>query len=128
MMAVLIACKLPLGFRLFVEAIYAQNDVFIQLGGAAAWLFSIRAGVLQGCALSSSLFTLAINPLLILLQNAVGPRGSIRAFADDIAIVVWMMCHMANVAACFGAFGKPSRLDVKSTKMYLATIGRPAHY
>ena len=50
-------------------------------------MFSITQGVLQGCTLSGTLFALAVNVALRMLDAAVGPKGSMRAFADDIAIV-----------------------------------------
>ena len=54
------------------------------------FLYSIFAGVLQGCPMSATLFILAIDPFLIHFEQALSGKyeGIVRACADDVGIAL----------------------------------------
>ena len=74
--------------------------------GASAWcrgpeglifLYLILAGVLQGSPLSGSLFVLATNPILCLLQHVTAhlkEQVCLRACADDLGAALAELRHL----------------------------------
>ena len=122
---VLRALQVPKGLLSAMQAMYDGNEAFVEIGGQLIWLFSIEQGVLQGCPLSGTLFVFCVNVVLKMLDVAVGPGGSLRAFADDIAIVVKHIGHMKEVHAAFESFGRGTNLKLKPKKCVCVPLGAP---
>ena len=70
-----------------IRLLYWNNCCCLSLGGVYVEGFSISAGVRQGCPLSPLLFAFTSDVLLRKLARHA-PNALIRAYADDIAIVL----------------------------------------
>ncbi len=68
------------------DALYANNEGYLERGGAMHWLFKVVSGVLQGCPLSGSLFLIVIDPLLDMFSKYIVElgHGHVHACADDV--------------------------------------------
>lgn len=71
----------------FVQHLYRQNRCQIAMGGERYDGFNQTAGIRQGCPLSPLLFTLSAD-LLLKRMNRLLPGAVLRAYADDVAMVV----------------------------------------
>ena len=92
--AVLRALGLPRHLLNFIRNLYDCHKCNIVVRGSGHHAgFGIHAGIRQGCPLSPLLFALVIDLLLRRIQR-LRPELTIRAFADDIAIVA------PNIFAC----------------------------
>ena len=69
--AVLNFVQAPLGFRNLVKGLYHNNVAYIKTESGFTKLFIILSGVLQGCPLSGSLFTMAIDPFFRQTYNSI---------------------------------------------------------
>ncbi len=86
------------------QKLYCNNTNYIKLGNIIKYAFDVTAGVRQGCPLSPLLFVLVIEPLLCKLSE-IDPNITIRAFADDIAMVIPDMDkHWRKVTEVFDEF------------------------
>ena len=72
----------------YIRGLYSRNDTYHINSFGKIFLYSIWAGVLQGCPLSATLFVFAINPFLVHFEIALRGRyeGVTRACADDVGI------------------------------------------
>ena len=61
---VLKTIRMPLGLVSLVKAMYIDNRAYSSLSGSLKYLYTVSAGVLQGCPLSAALFNFALDPLL----------------------------------------------------------------
>ena len=77
----------PRRFRQAVKALYHKIWIQVSFGGAIGAGFWAERGIKQGCPLSGSIFALAFDPILRLLESRL-PRGLAApgAFADDVDI------------------------------------------
>ena len=71
-----------------VRALYVDNSCDLMHKGTRYKGFDITRGVRQGCPLSPLLFAAAVEILLRKLE-LLDPRSLIRAYADDIAMVIY---------------------------------------
>ena len=117
--------KLPKGIMNFFEALCTGNRVFANIDGVVIWLFDALCGVLQGCPASGTLFVIAINPCLHLIDESIGKNDIVRAFADDIAIVIDRLGTLSQIAKIFEAFRRASNLAVKPNKCVIIPLGSP---
>ena len=83
---VLEALGVPKHLRNMVSMLYHEHRCRIIFGGGCHEGFDIKAGIRQGCPLSPLLFALVAHLLLRRMVRRL-PECSVRAFADDVAIV-----------------------------------------
>jgi len=83
----LTALGLPSCLRRSIRNLYCNHTCNISLGGGHHQGFGIGAGIRQGCPLSPVLFALIIDIVLRRIQRLI-PTAVVKAFADDIAIVL----------------------------------------
>ena len=69
--ACLAAVGLSPALRHFVDQQYMNNEQLVLHRGISPASFTASSGVLQGCPLSGAIFSLCINPLLVMLHNAL---------------------------------------------------------
>ena len=103
----------------FVESLYDDNHCDIAFKGNKYEGFGMFAGVRQGCPISPLLFAAAVDVLLRRLQQKI-PSGTIRAFADDIGLIVedWALdCCAAE--KIFSEFAIMSGLELNIPKTCL---------
>ena len=74
--------------RYIIKALYSRNFCYIQMGSSRYDGFPITRGVRQGCPLSPLLFA-AISELLLRRLRRSVPRTINRAYADDLAMIVY---------------------------------------
>ena len=79
--------------------------------------------MLQGCTASGSLFVLAINPFLELLNITIGPRDICRAFEDDVGPVIETIETLPKIANVSDIVKRSSNLRVKTTKCVIIPLG-----
>lgn len=80
---------LPTEFMNVVKALYQECKVYSHADGCAIFLFMICTGILQGCTLSGTLFVIAVDLLLNLLEVTLTlPNDLFSDFADDIALAL----------------------------------------
>ena len=84
---VLAARDWPSWFRNFVSVLYDNNYCYLTLNGSSGEGFGISAGVRQGCPLSPLIFSI-ISDVLIRRVRRLLPGVTLRAYADDIALVL----------------------------------------
>ena len=76
----------------------------------------MHCGVRQGCPISPLLFAAAVDVLLRRLQQKI-PGGCIRAFADDIGLVVEEWARDCGIAEkIFNEFATMSGLELNIPK------------
>ena len=78
---------MPADILQFVQILYRRNRCNISVAGGRFAGFGMTAGIRQGCPLSPLLFALAADLLLRRLRRLL-PKALIRAYADDLALVL----------------------------------------
>ena len=78
---------LPPAAIAFIRSLYDNNKFDISYKGNIYVGFGMHCGVRQGCPISPLLFAASVDVLLRKLAGAV-QNGTVRAFADDIGMVV----------------------------------------
>ena len=84
--AILYIRNIPESYVNVVRGIYFMNATYISMTVAVEFFCWICSGVLHGCPLSGTLFALAVDPVLHMLEAQLdsGKLGVMRACADDI--------------------------------------------
>lgn len=83
-------------FLAWIRALYSGPEAQVRYLGRTSTGFSVERGTHQGCPLSPALFTLAIEPLAILLRKCPDIKGISVAgleykaslFADDVLLTL----------------------------------------
>ncbi len=89
------------------------------------WLgFAATAGVRQGCPLSPLLCSVVVDILLRRLCRLY-VSSTLRAFADDIGIVVSSYRMLSGLLSLFDEFAKKSGLHLNLPKTVLIHFGPP---
>jgi hypothetical protein len=100
----------------FINALYKNNYCDISYKGNIYEGFGMFCGVRQGCPISPMLFAAAVDVLLRRLQQKI-PDGHIRAFADDIGVVVEDWARDCGIAqTIFKEFATMSGLELNIPK------------
>ena len=84
---VLAKLGLPRDVLRMIQMLYHEHGCVINFAGDSFQGFPIYAGIRQGCPLSPLLFALVVDLLLRRIKRDL-PDCTVRAFADDIALIV----------------------------------------
>ena len=86
---VLEAIGVPCNIIRAIRKLYINNSHDISFGGSSFSGFVVSAGMKQGCPLSGVLFVICADVLVrALLKRIPQELGMVRAYADDIALVL----------------------------------------
>ena len=84
--------------------------------------FTAEVGIRQGCPISPLLFVIVLDVFLRHLSHTV-PHLQLRAFADDIGIVVRTRDQLLAVMKAFSSFGNMSNLRLNLDKTVVVPLG-----
>jgi len=100
----------------FIDVLYSHNNCIISHKGCQFEGFGMHSGVRQGCPISPLLFAAAVDILLRRLRQQI-PNVAVRAFADDIGMVVeeWEV-HGRIAQTIFSEFANMSGLKLNLPK------------
>ena len=71
-----------------LDALYDNARCEVSVGGGRFQGFTVGSGIRQGCPLSPLIFATAMDLLLRVLNKRLGAGVAIRAFADDVGVVL----------------------------------------
>jgi len=108
---------LPVGVVRAIQALYRNNIHFIKGAFGLRFAFYARAGVRQGCPLSSLVFIIATDCIMRALAASLGPRDMLRAYADDIAVAARCFTEICwRLAPLFRCIQSCSQLTLNMKK------------
>ena len=110
----------------FVEVLYTNNFCVLSLGGNTGPGFETTAGVRQGCPLSPLLFSFVSDVLLCRVRR-LAPAVLIRAYADDIALVLRSLRDARILEAIFNEYEFISRLHLHPSKSVVVPLYLGGH-
>ncbi len=87
MLKVLKALGVPRHIHNMIKMMYDDHKCNIIVGGEVHDGFHINAGIRQGCPLSPLIFAFVVDLVLRRIKTII-PEAIVRAFADDIAVVL----------------------------------------
>jgi hypothetical protein len=106
-----------------LKACYIDCWHWLKHGRVCLRVFEILAGVKQGCPLSPLLFVMVTDPFIRAIKSVLSPRSAIRAYADDIAIVVSHLWREGpSIAALFNLYERITCLALKPAKCVLIPL------
>ena len=113
---------LPPWLLRYVRALYANNKCVLIVAGKRFDGFGVHSGVRQGCPLSPLLFAVVLELLLLRLER-VCPRSLLRAYADDICLVVPDLHDaLPHLVRAFTVFASLSGMSLNFTKSIVVPL------
>jgi len=110
----------PPHFLHAIKSLYIKNTHQLVLDNGLYPSFELKSGVRQGCPLSPTLFVLCIDMLLTKLEQNLPLDTTLRAFADDIGIVITNRRQsLPTLAHLFHRFSQYSALNLNLQKTLL---------
>lgn len=105
--------NMPCGWSRLMTALYAPSQSYVGRHKCASRkIFSVAAGVSQGCPLAGSAFVLCIESMIRLLIRIVSAER-VFGFADDLAIILPSLDLLPRVRDAFRAFERTSGLRLR---------------
>ena len=106
-----------------LQELYRDNLHYWRFKNVLRALFKVESGVKQGCPFSTALFVLAMDPFIAALAASIGPRGCLRVYADDIAVVLWRLVEQApQVDRLFVLWALISALRIRNDKCVIVPL------
>ncbi|CAK0857630.1 unnamed protein product, partial [Prorocentrum cordatum] len=118
------ALKLPEAFVSFVTFLYASVEGVVSHLGSLVHIFWIQSGIIQGCALSGTLYALSTAVFLVDLASRVEAAGLglVRACADDIAGTLLAIRHLVHVYRVMKMASDMANLALKVSKCKIVPL------
>ena len=115
----------PQALRL-IKLLYSDCRAMLMFNGVPVGFIAILSGIKQGCPLSGSIFTLAVDPLIrCFLVASLVNRFAMTAYADDLAIVLAdVFTDLPLLLRIFGRWSCASALKLNFTKCVLIPLWR----
>ena len=120
---VLEASKLPPNIINAIRELYKDNDHYYAFGGIYKFVFTVFSGVRQGCPLSSAIFAIVTDPLILYIKAHLSKEAFFRAYCDDYALAlkqVWR--DLPTLAVVFSRIAKASALVLNLPKCKLLPL------
>jgi len=104
-----------------ISHLYTNSHAFSFGIGTGGLLFRVLAGVRTGCPLSATLFLLAFNPFLILINLiSDGPRVSVSCMcADDVGSALRALKSLVRQHSVFKLASRVSGMHLKPSKCFI---------
>ena len=117
-------CGVPRASMNVIRSIYFDCRTYILVSGEKSFLCTVLSGVLQGCPLSGSLFALAIDPFLCLIDTVLenGRLGIVRACADDIGAAIKSSRVLNWIYSVFNCARLAAGLTVRTKKCVIVPV------
>jgi len=117
------AVDLPSGVLNIIKGIYLMNIA----SSNSFILFIVRAGVLQGCPLSGSIFALCTHPFYSYFKAEIDDKGlgMTRCCADDVGAVILKLIALVRYAVGFIAMRDFGGLSVSTRKCFFVPLAAP---
>eukprot|EP00959_Pyramimonas_sp_CCMP1952_P067346 1405416-Pyramimonas_sp.AAC.1 len=105
----------PAALLMFVHILCTAIEGAMSCCGTLVSAFWIRSGIIQGGALSGSLFAIALTPTLqdLYVSLEKGKMGMSRACADDIGGVLKRLQSLRTLARIMGVSERVAHLALK---------------
>ncbi|CAK0826931.1 unnamed protein product, partial [Prorocentrum cordatum] len=118
------ALKLPEAFVSFVTFLYASVEGVVSHLGSLVHIFWIQSGIIQGCALSGTLYALSTAVFLVDLASRVEAAGLglVRACADDIGGTLLAIRHLVHVYRVMQMASDMANLALKVSKCKIVPL------
>ena len=118
------ACGLGTNFRAYVSLLYSNIFSIFKINNELVSPIQVQRGVRQGCPVSGLLFSLVIEPLLILFRKNLSgvtvstgiPSIVVSAYADDVAVVIKNDNDISAFVKCLNLFCLASSLNCNWNK------------
>lgn len=116
-------------FIRYIKNLYKNTKAKLRLGDRTTDEFSIKRGVRQGDPLSPLLFNIAIEPLLLTLQNELNgirigdKQYNLLAYADDTTLILKDRSEVDKAIIILSNFEKASGLKLNMNKCSITPLG-----
>ena len=109
-------------FACFTIPISTNSFHNLRFHGECSHSIVVRAGVGLGCPMSPLLFALALDSFLSVLCSQVQICDIVRAYADDMALVLHPLNTIPEVASCFNLLEQASAFHANIRKTILIPL------
>ena len=92
------------------------------MDGEVTASFIVQSGVRQGCPMSPVLFALALDPFLEHLRCHLPADCMIRAYADDMAVLMPCVADVSLLPSLLDRLAKASSLHVDVSETVLTPL------
>ena len=116
----------PMWMRRFVAVLYDNNFCELSISGITGTGFKVTAGVRQGCPLSPLIFSV-ISDVLLRRLHRLAPGVLVRAYADDIALVLRRLFEARMLEDIFGEYEFVSGLKLHPSKSVVVPLSLRSH-
>lgn len=106
-----LASEMPVGWQRVLDALYRPSTPWIG-SGARSEAMQVGAGVPQGCPASGSIFVVATEVVVLMLQGVVA-LSWVLVFAADLALVIPSMTMAEKVQHVLDTFKTVSNLELE---------------
>lgn len=120
---------IPHCFIQWIRGMYDSATSRVLLNGYLTDAIPVRVSVRQGCPLSMSLFTLALEPLLRMIDGVLtgmtlgSETVTVRAYADDVSILLMKAEEINTVQNILTRFSVVAGMEVNVGKSALLELG-----
>ena len=99
-----------------------NTQQYTKMDGEVSEFFLIPSGVHPGCPMSPVLFALALDPFLEHLRCHLPADCMIRAYADDMAVILPCIGDVSLLPPMFERLARASSLHVNVSKTILTPL------
>jgi hypothetical protein len=118
-------------FQHRLKRMYSEATSSIQVNGHMSSPFPIKSSIRQGCPLSMLLYTLCLNPLLYMIDEALtenrpmtrGHEIKVIAYADDVTVVLHSMEDLDKVREALQCYEAAMGAKINVSRSKLMALG-----